>query len=284
MGPSLDFASRLFNAPVGLRETSRELAIGMLADWSAGVRAGRNLSALADFEASDTWGPSVQTVSRVAVIPIKGVLIQRLGPWWYYGDMLGVGGYDVIRWQVMQALADPKIDAIVLDVDSPGGEVAGCFDLADTIYQGRQVKPIAAILGENAYSAAYALASAAETISVPRTGGTGSVGVIYMHVSIEEALKKAGFAVTLITKGALKGDASEFTALSDEAYARIKADVLEVGALFDATVARNRGMDVKDVTATQAGTFLGAAGVDIGFADEVLSPDAAFRALLNELG
>ncbi|TOL42864.1 serine peptidase, partial [Vibrio parahaemolyticus] len=70
---------------------------------------------------------------------------------------------------------------ICLDIDSPGGEVAGCFDLVDLIYELRGKKPIYAILSENAYSAAYAIASAADKIYVPRTGGVGSVGVIVIH-------------------------------------------------------------------------------------------------------
>jgi ClpP class serine protease len=101
-------------------------------------------------------------------------------------------GYDWIQSLFAQALANPKVRAIVLDVDSGGGKVAGCFDLVDEIYSARATKPIWSILGENAYSAAYALASAAEFMTVPRTGGTGSIGVIMMHVSFEEALKRPG--------------------------------------------------------------------------------------------
>jgi ClpP class serine protease len=64
----------------------------------------------------------------------------------------------------------------------------------------------------------------------------------------------------------------------------MKSDILAVGDMFDATVARNRKMKVSQVFDTQAGTFLGAAGVDVGFADAVMSPDQAFRALLKQLG
>ena len=193
-------------------------------------------------------------------------------------------GYDGIRQNFVMALDDDRVEAIVLDIDSPGGEVAGCFDLADAIYASRGDKPIWAILGENAYSAAYALASAADRITVPRTGGTGSVGVIYMHVSFEEALKKAGIEVTLITKGDLKAETAETSNLSEDAYKRMKADVEAVGDLFDRTVARNRGMRQKAVFDTQAGVFLGGKGVEIGFADAVMAPDEAFRVLLKTLG
>jgi len=72
-------------------------------------------------------------------------------------------------------------------------------------------------------------------------------------------------------------------ALSPDAFKRMKADVERVGELFDQTVARNRGIPQKKVFDTQAGTFLGSEGVAAGFADAVMAPDEAFRALLAEL-
>jgi ClpP class serine protease len=165
-----------------------------------------------------------------------------------------------------------------------GGEVAGCFDLADLIYESRSIKPTLAILNEAAYSAAYALASACEQITVPRTGGTGSVGVICMHIDQSKAVEKAGLAVTIIKYGDRKADGNQFNPLTAEAMKRFQDDVDEMGELFVATVARNRNLSPDVVRKTQATTFLGAAGVEIGFADAVMAPDEAFRSLLKELG
>lgn len=284
-------ATRLFNCPAALLPAAAPLALQLLErSMNFGVDGG----AASDIGAGEEWGTPkrardadrpYEVLAGVAVIPVRGVLIQRLGWLWFYGDMFGVSGYDRMRLQFMQALVDPDVDAIVFDIDSPGGEVAGCFDLVDTIYAARGQKPIAAILGESAFSAAYAVASAVDPgrLWVPRTGGTGSVGVIYQHLSIADWLANAGIVPTLITKGAYKGQGSEMLKLSEGALERYQADVDAVGEIFDATVARNRGMAKKDVTATQAGTFLGAKGVDIGFADAVAAPDAAFRALLKQL-
>jgi signal peptide peptidase SppA len=182
------------------------------------------------------------------------------------------------------ALGDPDVRAIMLDIDSPGGEVAGCFDLVDAIYDARGRKPIWAVLTESAYSAAYAIASAADRIIVPRTGGTGSVGVICMHVDISQALSKAGIDVTLIHYGAKKADGNEFNPLSKDALSRFQSDVDKMGEIFVKTVARNRDLKTAVVRDTEAGTFLGAAGVEIGFADAVMAPDEAFASLLDELG
>ena len=275
-------SQRLFNTPLMILPNKAEVIMASLSERlgiTAIVRAGGD----DDFtwrEEPDAGYRGYDTVANVGVIEIRGTLVQRTGT---LRPFSGMTGYDGIRQNLITALADPDIDAIALDIDSPGGEVAGCFDLADTIYRARQVKPIWAILGENAFSAAYALASAADVITVPRTGGTGSIGVIVMHVSLQEALKKQGIEVTLITKGDLKGEGSEMFNLTEDAFARIKADVDEVGDLFDRTVARNRGLSRKKVFDTQAGTYLGQAGVEYGLADAVMAPDEAFRALIDTL-
>lgn len=285
-------ATRLFNSTLALLPSAAPLTLQLL-ERSTGLAA--DGGAASDLGASEEWGGSrssrterdrpYDVVAGVAVIPVRGVLIQRLGWLWYYGDLFGISGYDRIRLQFMAALADDQVDAIAFDIDSPGGEVAGCFDLVDTIYRARGRKPIAAILGESAFSAAYAVASAVDPgrLWVPRTGGTGSVGVIYQHLSIAKWLANTGIVPTLVTKGEFKGEGSEMFDLSKGALERLQADVDAVGRLFDQTVARNRGMSVKDVAATEAGTFLGGKGVDIGFADAVAAPDAAFRALLQQL-
>lgn len=217
----------------------------------------------------------------VAVIDVSGTLVQKSS---YLRPYSGMLGYNAIRHNFLAALNDKAVKAIVLSIDSPGGEVAGCFDLADLIYESRSIKPTLAILSECAYSAAYALASACEQITVPRTGGTGSVGVICMHIDQSKAIANAGMAVTIIKYGDRKADGNQFSPLSKEALARFQADVDEMGELFVETVARNRNLSVETVRKTQATTFLGAAGVEIGFADAVMAPDEAFESLLVELG
>ncbi len=107
--------------------------------------------------------------------------------------------------------------------------------------------------------------------------------MIYIHLSITDWLAKSGITPTLITKGAFKGEGSEMVELSKGARARLQKDIDIVGELFDVTVARNRKLTRKQVFDTQAGTFLGSDGVDIGFADAVSAPDEAFRALLEQL-
>lgn len=214
-------------------------------------------------------------IGNIAVVPIADVLVHN-------ADWFGMT-YGRIRASFNAALADPEAKAIALLVDSPGGEVAGCFDLAEEIYAARGGKPIVAILDECAYSAAYALASAAEQIIVPRTGGTGSIGVVAMHVDMTAMLSDAGIKVTIVQYGAQKTETSPMAPLSDDARARMQTDIDMLGEMFVEMVARNRGMSAEAVRKTEAGIFLGQSGVNAGLADFVASPQEAFADLRKKI-
>ncbi len=218
-------------------------------------------------------------INGVAVIPVRGMLLPGDFAW---GDW--ATGYDHIRRGMAAAVAATDVRGIALDINSPGGTVSGLFDLADAIHAARGPKPIHAILGDSAYSAAYAIASAADKVTVPRTGGTGSIGVIWMHVDESQALEQGGWAVTILTHGAQKADGAPQKPLSDGARTRIQSDIDAMGELFVKTVARNRNLDAASVRAMEAGTFLGDRGVRAGLADAVRAPDEAFRDLTAASG
>lgn len=218
-------------------------------------------------------------VDGIAIVPVQGILVHG-ATWWGWNET----DYASIGEKMIAAVEDSEVRAIALHVNSPGGEVAGCFDLADAIFAMRGEKPIWAILDEAAYSAAYALASCADKIIVPRTGGTGSIGVIAMHVDITAALEKFGIKVSTIQFGSRKSDSYPTTPLSDEARERFQNDINLMGEMFVDLVARNRGLAASKVRGTQAGTFLGELGIAAGLADEVMSADEAFVSLRESLG
>lgn len=285
-------AQRFFNRPLAIRPEKAELIMAVLADrmgvtalYTDGRAVGLAPAAFLDDWDDDESGyqpdAGYDIVEGVACLEISGTLVQKLGGLRPYS---GMTGYNGIRASMANALADPAVRAIALCIDSPGGEVAGCFDLVDAIYSARGDKPIWAILDEDAFSAAYAIASAADKIIVPRTGGVGSIGVIAMHVDWSRALAAGGLKVTLITYGERKADGAPEFPLSDEAKAAFQADIDAAGELFVQTVARNRGLPANSIRATQAATFRSDQGVQAGLADAVMAPDAAFRALLAELG
>ncbi|MCQ8279922.1 S49 family peptidase [Acetobacteraceae bacterium KSS8] len=215
-------------------------------------------------------------IDGVAIIPVEGTLVQKLGT---MQPACGMTSYDGIRACFLEALDDDAVCSILLDIDSPGGEVAGCLDLADEIFAARGRKPIWAMLGEVAYSGAYVIASSADRVLVPRTGSAGSVGVMTMHADFSAALTTQGINVTLITHGSHKADGNEFEPLPAEVLERIQAQIDAMGELLVRTVARYRGMTPVAVRATQAATYMGGEAVAVGFADVVASPSSVLAAL-----
>lgn len=277
-------AQRLFNTPLALHPHKAEVVMAALTD-----RFG-----LTRIQSNADWGDEedeffsrkgrdcgYDVIEGIAVIPVQGTLVQKLGTLRPYS---GMTGYDGIRASFLTAINDDSVKGICFDIDSPGGEVAGCFDLVDEIYAARGAKPIWSILSENAYSAAYALASAADRIIVPRTGGVGSIGVIVMHVDWSQRIKSDGVQVTIITFGSRKAESNPYEALSEEAKKAIQSDVDEMGRLFVSTVSRNRGIAERAIRDTEASCYLAADGVQLGLADQVASPDVAFRDLLTLIG
>ncbi|WP_175829710.1 S49 family peptidase [Burkholderia cepacia] len=289
-------AQRLFNTPLAIKREKAEVVMASLSERLGISQITRVDGSLIKPMAFGAWDDEYAEDSRpgrivdpgydmigdtgIAMISVHGTLVQKLGTLRPYS---GMTGYDGLRQSILTAVQDPAVRAVVLDVDSPGGEVAGCFDLVDTIHAQRGEKPIWSILTESAYSAAYAIASAADRIVLPRTGGIGSIGVITMHVDWSKALTASGVAVTFITYGARKADFHPEIPLSPEALAAAQADIDKMGELFVNTVARNRNIAADDVRDMQAACFMGDDGVSRGLADAVMAPDAALLALLDEL-
>ncbi|MFN3994605.1 MAG: S49 family peptidase [Tabrizicola flagellatus] len=222
-------------------------------------------------------GQPFAVVDGIAVIEIAGTLVHR-GAW--IGQSSGLTSYEGIAAQLQAALADPAIRGIALDIDSFGGEVAGAFDLADRIRAARQIKPVQAFVADHALSAAYALASQADRIVLPRTGSVGSIGVVAMHSDMSGALDQKGIAVTLIHAGARKVDANPYQPLPEAVRDRIAGELEDLRQLFAETVAEGRGrrLDTRQALGTEAAVFRGEAAVFAGLADEVADPVTAFRA------
>lgn len=276
-------AQKLFNTPLAIHPQKAEVIVSSLTE-RLGITQIRSAMMEDDdeyFSRKARKDSGYDVLEGIAIIPVYGTLVQKLGTLRPYS---GMTGYDGIRRVFLTAVNDPEVKGICLDIDSPGGEVAGCFDLVDLIYAERGKKPIHAILSENAFSAAYAIASAADKIYVPRTGGVGSVGVIVIHCDWSQHIKDDGLKVSIITYGNRKAESNPYVALSDEAKAAIQHDVDEMGRLFVSSVSRNRGLSETVIRNTQAACYLAAEGVQMGLADVVASPDVAFQELMKESG
>jgi signal peptide peptidase SppA len=214
----------------------------------------------------------------IAVIPVQGTLVNRFGQ--SYGF---VTGYNFIARQLAQAMADDEVKGIIYDVNSYGGEAAGCFELAAAIREASKTKPSMSVVDSNAYSAGYALASAASKMYVTPSGGVGSIGVVAMHMSFEKMLDKEGVKVTFIQFGAHKTDGNPYEDLSAEAKANIQASVNKSGEAFVALVAENRSIDKAKVKATEAKTYRADEALSLGLIDAIATPQAAAQVLFDEL-
>lgn len=222
--------------------------------------------------------PYMVTPDGVAVIGISGTLVKKAS--WLDAES-GLQSYESIRSQFGDAVADPRIRGILLDVDSPGGEVGGLFDLADEVFAARQEKPVYAIANDEAFSAAYALASSAEKLLVTRTGGVGSVGVIAVHLDQSGFDEKVGRKFTAVYAGARKNDFSTHQPLTDDARATLQTEIDRLYEIFVGAVGRNRDLKAALVRNTEAGLFYGEKALASGLADRVGTFDQAVAAVVE---
>lgn len=207
-------------------------------------------------------------------VPVKGVLLHD------FSFALGgfATGYAYIRRAFQRGMADATVRGILLVCDTPGGHVAGNFDLVDEMFAARGGKPIVAIASESAYSAGYSIASVADRVVVTRTGGVGSVGVMAAHIDVSAAMEQAGVKITFIYAGKHKVDGNAFEALPEDVKARLQSRIDELYATFVSTVARNRGLDEQAVRDTEALCFTATEAIANGFADTIGTLDDAVTA------
>lgn len=207
--------------------------------------------------------PSVK--GAVAVMPVIGVMTQRGGGWW---DTFST---DKFGKEFDAAVADDSIGAIVLDIDSPGGSVYGCDELASKIFAAREQKTIVAVSNSLMASAAYYIGSAASQVIVSPTSLTGSIGVYRLHFDESKMLEMEGVNATFIFAGDNKVDGNPFEPLSDSAREEWQQSVDNYYAMFTGAVARGRGITTAKVNADfgQGRVFNAQEAVKIGMADKV---------------
>lgn len=214
----------------------------------------------------DAEGAYSVDADGVAHVRVDGPLAQRAWSCWMFGG----DGYDGVESRVRAALDDPRSRALVIEYDSPGGEVAGCGVCADAIRSAADAagKPVVSYVDELAASAAYWLASAADKIVTPASGMAGSIGVIATRVE-ESPSAESGRKVHLITSGARKADGHPTVPMSEEELAATQSKIDTLADLFASAVAERRGMTREAVRALEADVFIGADAVTRGLADRV---------------
>ena len=267
-------AAEVFNKPLMIHPAKLAVIMGVIGD-----RMGLETVDIPEAEFQSEKRATATFPKKISVIPISGSLVHKTHG---LDAMSGLQSYNDIRQSFHAALASNS-DAILFDIDSPGGDSNGVLDLADEIYRSRGAKPIYAAANESAYSAAYAIASAADKIFLSRTAGVGSVGVIGVHRDQSEADAKAGLKYTTMFKGARKADFNPHEPLSPEAKAIFDGIISDHYDDFVELVARNRGLKTRQVKATEAGFFIGEKAIQQGLADEVVSFSEVPARILEDL-
>jgi ClpP class serine protease len=288
-------AGRLFNTPLMLRPEKAEMLVAALAErigiasfermgaeaMTAVEMNERKSQGLGEPQSADRY---YDVVEGIAMIPIEGTLVHKSG---WIGSWSGMTGYDGIMTMVRQARMDDAVRAIWLDIHSPGGEVSGCFDAAAEIAAGSKRyggKPVWAMVNEEACSAAYALASAADRVYGTRTSVSGSIGVYMMYVDWNDALSEEGIKVTFFREYDLKARGSGLEPMDKETSKKFQDSVAQTAGMFTDLVASNRrNLTKAGIKAMRSQWYDGPQALQLGLIDGIMSELEAFAKLQRSM-
>lgn len=206
----------------------------------------------------------------VALVPLYGVMTQRAD---WFTEMSGMSSTETVGRAIDEAVADPSVEAIVLDIDSPGGSVYGVQELADKVAAATTTKKVIAVANSTAASGAYYVASQASEFVVTPSGDVGSIGVFVMHVDRSEEMKASGRTVSFVSAGDLKTAVTPYKPLDATAQAYLQEYVRGTYDQFVRAVAKGRNVSQAKVREGfgKGGMVLAHDAVKEGMADKVQS-------------
>ena len=220
---------------------------------------------------------TVSVRDDVAVVPVVGPIFRYGG---LFSAISGATSIEVVARDFQTALDDPDVRAILLHVDSPGGEVSGVGEFADMIYAARGRKPITAYVSDLGASAAYWIASATDRVVVAETAAVGSIGVV---AAMKDPAKHDTREIEFVSSQSPKKRADITT---EGGRAQVQAVVDAIADVFVGTVARNRGVSVETVLRRYGagGILIGRQAVEAGLADQLGSFEGTLRDLQVTVG
>ena len=233
-----------------------------------------------DFEAAVLKAQARHMEARQAALaPVDGIAqVNVIGPIFRYANLFtevsGATSVSAIQADLSKAADDGMVRAILLNVDSSGGQVDGISDLADSIRAASKKKPIVAYSDGAIASGALWLGSAASKVIVSDTAMAGSVGVV---ANLRTNGKRPGEYEFVSSVSPKKRTNPE----TDEGRAQIQAHVDSVAQVFVQKLAAYRGVSIEKVLSDfgQGDVLVGAAAVAAGMADEVGTRDSVLAAL-----
>jgi signal peptide peptidase SppA len=219
------------------------------------------------------WSYRTEVFNSVAVIPVIGPIYSR-GSYYYGGSSV-----NLIAKDFTSALEDNSIKAIILNVNSPGGEITGVSELANLIYESRGKKPIVAYISGMGASAAIWIATSADKVVIADTGEAGSIGVVSVHTSYKDYEKKLGIQEIEIVSS--QSPKKRLDVTTDAGKADVQRIVDELADVFVASVARNRNVTTEKVINDfgNGSVLVGKSAVDAGLVDETGSLESVLKSL-----
>lgn len=265
----------------------RALEMAMSSPWAMLPEAVENLLTIAarehDPQALEAYraqradrGERLGIRDNVAILNIEGPLFKRAN---LFVSFSGATSYEIVRRDLQAALDDKAVDAIILNIDSPGGEANGCDELASAIYAARDKKPITAYVSGMACSGAYWLAAATGRIVVSDAAVLGSIGVVYGVTDRKKADERNGISRVDFVSSQSPGKRPDHG--TDDGKARLQKFVDDLGDVFVSAVAKYRGVSKATVISEfgQGGVEVGANAVKRKMADQVGQFEATLSAL-----
>jgi signal peptide peptidase SppA len=217
--------------------------------------------------------------NSIAVIPIIGTLIRRksmMDAW------SGLTSYSDIAGAMQCALDDARVKAILLQLDTMGGEATGCFELCDQLYKARGQKPMWAVADVDALSAGYAILSQAERVFVAPSGSAGSIGAVAVHCERSQMNESMGITYTVIRAGLRKAELNSYEPLTRAAAEKVQESLDKVRTKFISTVVRARkGLTAKAVGATEAQWYDADDALKLKLVDGISTFDDVFAELAS---
>jgi signal peptide peptidase SppA len=182
-------------------------------------------------------GSFVRVIGATAVVPVTGPINARRN--WSFAS------YDEIAGDIAMVAQDPDIEAILIDVNSPGGMVANIDTAVNAIRQASEIKPVTAFIDGIGASAAYWLAAAAGRVIASPTSLVGSVGSLIRYVDLEGILTRMG--ATTVEVIASQSPNKRLDPNSEEGRAELQAIADDGAEMFLAGLEQSRGVRRADI-------------------------------------
>ena len=176
----------------------------------------------------------LQVEDGIGFVTMSGPMMRK--PDVFSQILFGATDTEELIEALEEALERPDIEAVFLDVDSPGGTVTGTPELAQAVADTCKEKPVYAFSSGLMCSAAYWVASQAQAIYVTPSARVGSIGVVQPVVDESEALRSQGVKVEVFAVGKFKGMGTPGVPLTEEQRLMIQSNLEDVASDFHAAV------------------------------------------------